>query len=131
MRDTRDKDIEVALKQYDRFAADLRFQHTLIRQIPSAALIVITGIVILSFSQLHEWARVTSLASGALLQFGLMIAVAKHRFTADAKSQFLKGLEHRVRAKQFPITTEETKEYFKGKGKKLTKDPLFRFLKTC
>ena len=127
MRDTRDKDIEVALKQYDRFAADLRFQHTLIWQIPSAALIVITGIVILSFSQLHEWARVTSLASGALLQFGLMIAVAKHRFTADAKSQFLKDLENRVQNSSL-LLQKRLKSILKEKAKNLRRTHSSGFL---
>lgn len=49
---------------------------------------------------------------GELLLFCLMIAVAKHRFTADARSQFLQNLECDLEAKKFPITTDETRKYF-------------------
>jgi hypothetical protein len=67
-KDDDDKDKEVALKQYNRFAGDLRFQHTLIWQIPSAALTITTGIVAVSLLH-HGLARIIPLVLGELLLF--------------------------------------------------------------
>ena len=48
------------------------------------------GIILVSFSTLNELPRIGLLCIGIVLQFGLMLAVAKHRFTADA------GLLHKI-----------------------------------
>jgi len=61
---------------------------------------------------------------GALLQFGLTVAVAKHRFIADARSEFLKELETGIpNVKTFPVETNETILYLEERNS-LTKDKL-------
>lgn len=119
-------DKDVALKQYERFAADLRFQHKLIWEIPSVAVAIMAGIILVSFSTLNELPRIGLLCIGIVLQFGLMLAVAKHRFTADAKTEFLNELEKILGTKSFPMKTVDTKPYLEERG--FTGNRLFRFL---
>lgn len=119
-------DKDVALEQYKRFAADLRLQHKLIWEIPSVAVAIMAGIILVSFSTLSELPRIGLLCIGIALQFGLMVAVAKHRFTADARTEFLKELEEILGTKSFPMKTVDTKPYLEERG--FTSNHLFRFL---
>ena len=119
-------DKDVALKQSERFAADLRFQHKLIWEIPSVAVTIMAGIILVSFSTLSELPQIGLLCIGIALQFGLLVAVAKHRFTADARTEFMNELEKILGTKSFPMKTVDTKRYLEERG--FTNNRLFRFL---
>lgn len=95
----------------------------MIWEILSVALTIMTGIILVSFA-LPELPRAVLLCMGALLQFGLTVAVAKHRFIADARSEFLKELETGIpNVKTFPVETNETILYLEERNS-LTKDKL-------
>ena len=104
-KDDDDKDKEVALKQYNRFAGDLRFQHTLIWQIPSAALTITTGIVAVSLLH-HGLARIIPLVLGELLLFLFNDSGCEIGLQQTPESQFLKDLECDLEAKSTLLQLE-------------------------
>ena len=55
---------------------------------------IMAGIVLVLFSTLNELPRFGLLCIGIALQFGLLVAVAKHIFTADARTEFMNELEN-------------------------------------
>ncbi|MCP8303906.1 MAG: hypothetical protein H3Z50_00300 [archaeon] len=119
---------ESVLRQYDRLAEDWRHFNTIAWQLPSVAIAIIAGVLGVAYEFLEGYPRVLFLGLGSAFIFALAIALAKHRFFMDARSQFLQDLEsNRLNIDKFPITTPETEHYLE---KKLaTKDPLFNFLK--
>jgi hypothetical protein len=119
--------IEAAYRQYERLAEDWRLHQNLIWQIPSVAIVIIGGILTVSYSFLNGIPRAILLGIGSVLIFALTTALAKHRLGAEARSQFLVDLETEIfRIKQIPTKTKDIKEFLKDR--QLTDDRLFRFL---
>ena len=85
------RDID-SVDRYNRYAEDWRFHHKLIWEIPSVAMAILAGILTVSFSFLGPLPRVALLGLGAGLIFGLFLAVLKHRFGADLRTNFLEDL---------------------------------------
>ena len=75
--DTKNEPNEARIKQYERLTEDWRFQHRLIWEIPTVGVTIMAGILAVSYTQLHMWPRFILLSIGAILLFGLAIAVVK------------------------------------------------------
>jgi hypothetical protein len=126
-----DKDAEPSdarIKQYERLTEDWRFQHKLIWEIPTVGVTIMTGILAVSYTQLNTWPRFILLSVGAILLFGLAIAVVKHRFGADYRSQYIEEFESKLGIPVFPLSTKEALEKMKKDNKYLTDSRIFRYI---
>jgi hypothetical protein len=102
-------------ERYNRFSEDWRFEHKLIWEIPSVTFAILGGLLTISYSFLGLLPRLIFLILGAVVVFGLTLAVHKHRFGADLRTSFLEDIgQDRER---FPIRTEEAIKYLKEKKK--------------
>lgn len=106
-----DEEHEARIAQYNRFAEDWRHISTLIWQIPTIAIAVMTGVIGVSFEFLDNLPRILLLAVGAFFLFTLCIALAKHRLFHDSRSIFIRELEQKFRVKRFPTEGAVTKAY--------------------
>ena len=127
-RDVNNEPDEARIKQYERLAEDWRFQHRLIWEIPTVGVAIMAGILAVSYTQLNAWPRSVLLSVGALLLFGLAIAIAKHRFGADYRSQYIEELESRLGIPVFPLITREALAKMRKDNKQLTNDRFLRFI---
>ena len=99
--------------RYNRFSEDWRFHHKLIWEIPSVTFAILGGLLTVSYSFLGLLPRLIFLILGALIISGLTVAVHKHRFGADLRTNFLEEIgQDRAR---FPLRSEEGLEYLKKK----------------
>jgi hypothetical protein len=114
------------LAQYDRLAEDWRHLSTLIWEIPAVAIAITAGIVGVSYQFLEGVPRVGLLSIGSLFILTLAIAIAKYRLFHESRTRFLQDLEKRIGIRDFPVTSEETKEYLKDKV--VTEDWLYNLL---
>lgn len=112
-----DEKFTAMLTQYSRFAEDWRHISSLIWQLPSAAIAIMTGIIGVSFQFLDGLPRILLLGIGALFIFSLCIALAKHRLFHESRSVFMRDLENELRVTKFPTEGKETKYYLNAKAK--------------
>jgi hypothetical protein len=125
---TKDGPGEASIKQYERLTEDWRFQHRLIWEIPTIGVTIMAGILAVSYTQLHTWPRFILLSVGALLLFGLAIAVVKHRFGADYRSQYIEESESRLGIPVYPLSTKKALEKMKKDNKQLTNSRILMFI---
>ncbi|MGI0043710.1 MAG: hypothetical protein ACRD47_08365 [Nitrososphaeraceae archaeon] len=101
--------------RYNRYSEDWRFQHKLIWEIPGVTIAIIAGILTVSFSFLGLLPRLVLLSLGTVLIFGLAVAVFKHRFSADLRTNFLEEIGQDKDL--FPIRSDKGLEYLNRKRK--------------
>jgi hypothetical protein len=106
--DTNKGQLEARIAQYQRLAEDWRFHHKLIWEIPAVAVTIMTGILVVSYSQLESYPRLILLSIGAVLLFGFTVAAVKHRFGADYRSTYLEKTESELKIRVLPLRTEES-----------------------
>jgi len=136
-----DEKFNAMLAQYNRFAEDWRHISSLIWQIPSTAIAIMTGIIGVSFQFLDDLPRILLLGAGAFFLFALCIALAKHRLFHESRSVFIRDLEREFHVTQFPTEGKQTKNYLKEKsthapalssderlGENFTNFPLYNWL---
>jgi uncharacterized membrane protein len=122
------KEREARLKQFERLTEDWRLQHRLIWEIPTVGITIMAGILVVSYAQLQTWPRFILLSLGALLLFGLAIAVVKHRFGADYRSQYIQEIESELGIPVFPLPTKDAIEKMEKDNKQLTDSRILRFV---
>ena len=105
-----------AADRYNRYAEDWRFHHKLIWEIPSVSAAIFGGIIIASYAYLELLPRSALLGVGALLIFVLSVAVRKHRFGSELRTNFLEDLGHDRQF--FPIRSEEGLRYLRARGER-------------
>lgn len=125
-----DKDNEARLKQYERLTEDWRFHHKLVWEIPAVAIAIMTGILAVSYTQLSCYAvpRIILLFVGGFLLLWLSVAVVKHRFNADYRSQYIEQTESELGIPVFPLMTEAARAKMQKDGKKYTEKGIFRLI---
>lgn len=102
--------------RYNRFAEDWRFHHKLIWEIPSVSAAIFGGIIVASYAYLELLPQTLLLGVGAFLIFVLGIAVRKHRFGADLRTNFLDDLGHDRPC--FPLRSSEGLKYLRSRGER-------------
>jgi hypothetical protein len=65
---------------------------------------------------------------GAILLFGLAVAVVKHRFGADYRSQYIQEIESDLGIPVFPLPTKDAIEKMEKDKKQLTNSRILRFV---
>ena len=96
----------VEKSQYEKLANDWRQVHSIIWGVPSVAIAIMTGIILVAFqSQLEGPPRIVTLSLGSLLLFALTVELVKKRLFMDALSVRLQELEGQYTEK-FPFTNE-------------------------
>jgi hypothetical protein len=113
----KDEKFNAMLVQYNRFAEDWRHISSLIWQIPSIAIGIMTDIIGVSFQFLDDLPRILLLGAGAFFLFSLCIALAKHRLFHESRSVFLRDLEREFHVIEFPTEGQRTKNYLNEKSK--------------
>ncbi|MGA9933851.1 MAG: hypothetical protein WBP83_01900 [Nitrososphaeraceae archaeon] len=102
--------------RYNRYAEDWRFHHKLIWEIPSVSAAIFGAIIIAPYAYLELLLQSALLGVGALLIFILALAVRKHRFGADLRTNFLEDLGRDRQV--FPIRSTEGLRYLRARGKR-------------
>jgi hypothetical protein len=102
--------------RYNRYAEDWRFHHRLIWEIPGITSVIFGGIVTASYSLLGFLPRSILLFVGAVLVLGLTLAVRKHRFGADLRTNFLAEIGHEEM--DFPIRSDKGLDYLRKRGQR-------------
>jgi hypothetical protein len=108
---TDDDKFEAKLAQYNRFAEDWRHVSSLIWQIPSIAIAIMTGIIGVSFQFLDGVPRIVLLGIGAFFLLAICVALAKHRLFHESRSVFMRDLERNFGITVFPTEGKQTKNY--------------------
>lgn len=102
--------------RYNRYAEDWRFHHRLIWEIPGVTSAIFGGIVVASFSLLGFLPRIFLLSVGMVLMLVLTLAVRKHRFGADLRTNFLEEIS--CDKMKFPIRSEEGLKYLRARNQR-------------
>jgi Na+/glutamate symporter len=118
---------EARIKQYERLTEDWRFHHKLVWEIPAVAIAIMTGILAVSYTQLSSYPvpRIILLFVGGFLMLGLTIAVVKHRFNADYRSQYIEQTESELGIPVLPLITKGAREKMQNDKKKYTENGIF------
>ena len=119
-RDFDNETKEARIKQYERLTEDWRFHHKLIWEIPTVAVAIMAGIFVVSYTQLQSFPqiRILLLFVGGFLLFGLTVAVVKHRFNADYRSEYIEDTERDLGIPVYPLKTKDMRDKMK-KDKKI------------
>lgn len=119
---------EARIKQYERLTEDWRFHHKLIWEIPTVAVAILAGILVVSYTQLQSVpvARIVLLFVGGVLLFGLTVAVVKHRFGADYRTAYIMQAEQDLGIPVLPLRTIQIRDKMRREGKCYTNNWLSR-----
>jgi len=82
--------------QYDRLTEDWRQIHNVIWGIPSIAVSIIAGVIIVAYN-LEGWPRIALLSLGSIFLFSMTVEIVKKRLTMDAISARMQRIERRSR----------------------------------
>jgi type III secretory pathway component EscS len=125
-----DEPTEARIKQYERLTEDWRFHHKLIWEIPTVAVAIIAGILVVSYTQLQSSPvpRIVLLILSGVLLFGLTAAVVKHRFGADYRTANIMQAEQDLGIPVLPLETRQARDRMKMEGKPYTNNWLSRLV---
>jgi cell division protein FtsW (lipid II flippase) len=94
-------------KQYDRLAQDWRELNNIMWGIPSIAVSIFTGIIVVAYQpDLAGWARIIVLGVGSIFLFAVTVEIIKKRLLMSATSARLHRLEQKSLG-PFPSDTEQ------------------------
>lgn len=94
--------------QYNRLTEDWRQIHNVIWGIPSIAVSIIAGVIIVAYN-LEGWPRVVVLGLGSIFLFSMTVEIVKKRLTMDAISARMQRIEmkSKLTVGPFPSGTHE------------------------
>jgi hypothetical protein len=85
---------DLMITQYSKLSDDWRHFNTIIWGVPSVAIAIMTGVILVAYSpDLEGWPRITTLSVGSLFLFALTIELVKKRLHMNAISYLLKDLQ--------------------------------------